>query len=108
MRLAPRSVRVRLTLWYALALVAIVCLFSVGIYLLVDARLYREIDRELTRKLSTVEHIYRDEPNELTELEPHGSAGHFQVFEDGKILHATNGWTEAGLAKGLGNPNAST
>jgi heavy metal sensor kinase len=107
MRLVPRSVRVRLTLWYALALTLLVVLFSAGIYLLVQARLYRELDREVSRKYATIERVYRDEPGELSELDPHGSVALFQVLEDGKILHETEGWKESGFAQALATRGSS-
>ena len=40
MRLRPPSVRARLTLWHAGVLTLIVCIFSAGILLFVQARLY--------------------------------------------------------------------
>ena len=44
MRFRPPSVRARLTLWHAGVLTLIVCIFSAGILLFVEARLYAGLD----------------------------------------------------------------
>src|SRR5678816_1304832 len=51
MRFRPPSVRVRLTLWHAGVLTLIVCIFSAGILLFVEARLYAGLDGQLDREI---------------------------------------------------------
>ena len=101
MRLAPRSVRTRLTLWHAGALTVIICAFSAGIFLFVGARLSDDLDLQLTRELATVERIYREEPQELADLDSHWGISLFQVVEGGTVLHRTDGWERGGLARAL-------
>ncbi len=101
MRLAPRSVRTRLTLWYAGVLTFIICAFSTGIFLFVRARLSHDLDLQLSRELATVERIYREEPRELTHLDPHWGITLFHVAEHETVLYRTDGWERGGLARAL-------
>src|SRR5215470_10572638 len=68
MKIRPRSVRARLTLWHAGVLMLIVCIFSAGILLFVRARLYAALDAQLDREIATIGKVYRDEPDELRDL----------------------------------------
>ncbi len=47
MRIAPRSIRMRLTLWYTGILFLFLLLFGGGVYLVTRRALYRELDRRL-------------------------------------------------------------
>ncbi len=62
MRFRRPSVRARLTLWHAGVLTLIVCIFSAGILLFVEARLYAGLDAQLDREIATIGKIYREEP----------------------------------------------
>jgi heavy metal sensor kinase len=101
MRLKPRSVRIRLTLWYTAVLAGIIFCFAVGIYLFVRTSLLRQIDGQLERDLATVTRVVRDEPNEINELAQHGSVDFFQVSEGHEVLAETDGWSRSGLEKSL-------
>jgi heavy metal sensor kinase len=100
-RLAPRSVRARLTLWHAGVLAFIICAFSVGIWLFVRAGLSHDLDLQLSRQLATVERIYREEPQELSDLDPHWGLSLFQVVEHQAVRYRTDGWDRGGLARAL-------
>jgi heavy metal sensor kinase len=108
MRLRPRSVRLRLTIWYTAALAAIILCFVLGIYLFVRTSLLRQIDADLARDLATVVRVVRDEPNEMNELAQHGSVLLFQVIEGNEVLAETDGWSRFGLEKAVtvGEPAA--
>ena len=54
MRFRPPSVRARLALWHAGVLTLIVCIFSAGILLFVEARLYAGLDAQLGREIATI------------------------------------------------------
>ena len=73
MRIRPPSVRARLTLWHAGVLTLIVCVFSAGILLFVQARLYAGLDAQLRREIATISKIYREEPDELRDLTRSGA-----------------------------------
>ncbi|HHI67795.1 MAG TPA: hypothetical protein ENJ97_00555, partial [Planctomycetes bacterium] len=47
MRIAPRSIRLKLTLWYTGILFLFLLLFGGGVYLVTRRALYRELDRRL-------------------------------------------------------------
>jgi hypothetical protein len=57
MSIGPRSVRARLTLWFAGALIFIVCIFSAGFLLIVEGRLYAGLDAQLGRELATIDRV---------------------------------------------------
>ncbi|MBI3818254.1 MAG: HAMP domain-containing protein [Planctomycetes bacterium] len=94
-----RSIRWRLTLWNACALFAILVIFAIGNYYIVRARILGQLYQDLERDLQNVVHVVRTEPNEVDELENHGTIPLFEVMEDGKILHRTAAWStvEAGM-----------
>jgi heavy metal sensor kinase len=100
---APRSVRTRLTLWYAGVLALIVCVFSTGIFLFVRARLSQDVDAQLERALSTVERVAREEPGELRDLDPHWGIALFQVADHATVTYRTDGWARAGLEQAVKN-----
>lgn len=54
-RWLPRSVRARLTLWYAGVLAAILVAYAAGVYLFLRQNLYAELDRALVEDFETAE-----------------------------------------------------
>lgn len=97
MRLGPRSVRARLTLWHAGVLVLIVAAFSSAVYALVRERLRTELDARLTRDVATVERTYREAPWDIEEAETRSGLALFELTEAGKLVHRTKGWARLGL-----------
>ena len=86
MRFTAPSVRARLTLWHAGVLVLVICLFSVGIFLFVRARLYRALDQQIGHDLATIEQVYREETGDLGELAHRMGITLFQVVEGDAVL----------------------
>jgi heavy metal sensor kinase len=101
MKIHPLSVRTKLTLWYAGALSLIVCIFSAGILLFVEARLYAGLDIQLGREIATIGKVYREEPHELKDLASHWGVTLFQVDEGGTIRYQTEGWERERLERAL-------
>jgi heavy metal sensor kinase len=101
MRFRPPSVRARLTLWYAGVLTLIVCIFSAGILLFVEERLYAALDAQLGREIATIDRVYREEPDELKDLASHWGVTLFQIDQDGSVRYQTEGWDRDGLARAL-------
>lgn len=99
MRRGRGSIRLRLTLWYAGALAAIIVCFALGVYWSVRSSLLRSLDAQLERDLATVCRVIRDEPNEINELAQHGSVDLFQVREGNVVLAETGDWSKAALEK---------
>src|SRR5262245_54982347 len=108
MRFRPSSVRTRLTLWHAGVLTLIVCAFSAGIFLFVRTRLYHELEQQLDRELATVERVYREEPAELRDLDPHWGITLFQVLDPVGLVYQTDGWQSGGPARAVPRGGGAT
>ena len=93
------GVRARLALWHAAVLTLIVCAFSAGILFFVRESLFAGVDRQLARALSTIDWVYHHEPHEIQELASESGIVLFRVVVDGKLLHQTDGWEQAGLSQ---------
>src|SRR5687767_6562341 len=83
MRLAPQSIRLRLTLWYAAALTLIVLCFAVAVYLMVQRSLLRQAAAQLDRDTAVLRKIVEHDLDELHEVDEHGLVMHFQVLAPG-------------------------
>lgn len=103
MRLGPRTVRLRLALWYAGALAVIILIFATAVYFLVKTSLFGQLDERLSTSLSAIERVLPEEPDELGEIEEHGSAHLFQVRKDGRVIFQTDNWKELGLQQEIHN-----
>jgi len=101
MNLALRSVRLRLTVWYAGALAIMIFIFSLGIYFFVHTRLMRQLDRQLDRDFATVVKSLSEGAGELEEIEEHGAVALFQVSEKGQLVYRSLPWLTARLEKVL-------
>ena len=101
MRLRPPSVRARLTLWHAGVLTLIVCIFSAGILVFLEARLYAGLDAQLEQEIATIGKIYREEPDELNDLASEWGITLFRVDDAGGIRQQTEAWEREGLSRAL-------
>lgn len=108
MRFRPSSVRARLALWHAGVLTLIVCAFSAGVLLFVRGRLLHEQERQLDRELATVERVYRDEPAELRDLDPHWGITLFRVLDSTGPVYQTDGWQRGGFAHAIPKRGGAT
>ncbi len=99
MRLLPRSVRLRLTLWYAGALALIVLVFSLGVYFWLREGLLDQVRQRLDREMAALQGLVLEDPDELEELEEHGGMLLFCAEEDGKVFYESSGWQRMGLAR---------
>jgi heavy metal sensor kinase len=100
MKFRSPSVRARLALWHAFVLTLIVCMFSAGILLFVEARLYAGLDTQLSRQIATIGKIYREEPDELRDLAPDWGITLFQVDDNG-VRRQSEAWERDGLSSAL-------
>jgi heavy metal sensor kinase len=82
-------------------LTLIVCIFSAGILLFVEARLYAGLDAQLGRQIATIGKVYREEPEELKDLASNWGITLFQVDEAGSIRQQTEAWEREGLSRAL-------
>ncbi len=96
MRFSTPSVRARLTLWHAGVMALIICLFSVGIFVFVRARLYATLDDQIRGDLASIGKVYREEPVDLPELDQRMGISLFEVVDGVKVVYQTSGWPPAG------------
>lgn len=101
MRRPLRSVRMRLTIWYTAALASIILVFALGIYIFVRSSLLKQLDRQLNADFGTIKTSVGDEPDELEEIEQHGTSHLFKVAEDGRTIYRTAGWGNARLDRAV-------
>jgi heavy metal sensor kinase len=95
-----RSIRVRLTLWYTVALAVLLTLFAVGVYGIVRLRLSEQLVQELNSQYTAIEQSLREEPDseepeteELEELERIGLTEAFAIERDGKTFYRSRLWS---------------
>lgn len=93
----PRSVRLRLTLWYAGALAVILLAFAVAVYAYAYRSLNAQVKAQLSRDFASIERFARTDPGELGELDEHGVATLFRVDQDGERLFAASTWQRLGF-----------
>ncbi|WP_050423328.1 sensor histidine kinase [Bradyrhizobium tropiciagri] len=101
MKFHPPTVRARLALWHAAVLTLIVCIFSAGILLFVEARLYAALDAQLGLQIATIGKVYREEPDELKDLASEWGITLFRVDDAGGIREQTEAWEREGLSRAL-------
>jgi heavy metal sensor kinase len=101
MRYRPPNVRTQLTLWHAGVLTLIICIFSAGILLFVQARLYAALDAQLGLQIATIGKVYREEPEELKDLASEWGITLFRVDDAGGIRQQTEAWEREGLSRPL-------
>ena len=106
MALSRRSIRFRLTGWYAAALTVILIVFAGGCYFYVRRSLNAQLSAGLEHEFATIAQII-DEPGELAELDEHDLAALFRVSEAGSSVFRTNKWEQLGFDQALGGAPAS-
>jgi len=98
------SIRVRLTLWYAGALGALLLAFAFGVYFFVQRGLTRELDARLDEQVKLVVAALDEDVEELDELAEREAVPLFEVRAGDEIIYRTRGWIRAGL---VSSPAAS-
>jgi heavy metal sensor kinase len=91
MRLRPRNVRSRLTLWYVLVLAGLLALYAAVASLFLFLSLREDFDQNLLQDVETVEGMLAKEPNGLVSLH----ASHPDAAEP-RIGHFIEVWSPAG------------
>ncbi len=74
-----RSVRARLTAWYALILAAMLLVLALGVHLVVRAGQRAEMQTEFERSISALEGVVRDQPEMLAFFDAHSTIDFFVV-----------------------------
>ena len=98
MRLRPRSIRLRLTLWYATALTLIIVAFSTAVYLGVRRSLLAQAEAQIEKDLGVLRRAIAEDLEEVEEVGEHGSVEFFRVSDGGgRVAYETPGWRRAGI-----------
>ncbi len=97
MMVRPRSVRLRLTLWYTAALAMILAIFALGVYLVVRASLLHQVALRARQELAVVTGMLEENPRDIAEVEDHGMASLFAVASGDKVVYESASWRHLGL-----------
>ena len=97
MSLRPRSIRVRLTLWYATVLAIILAGFSVAVYFFVRSSLLHEIDERSEQSLAVIQRLVAEDPQDGAEIEEHNIVSLFAVLQDGSPGYTSDAWEKLAL-----------
>lgn len=97
MSLRPRSVRFRLTLWYAGAMGLILLAFAIAVYVCTYRSLNAQVKSQIARDFASIEKLIRNDPGELGELDEHGVATLFRVDGSDKLVYAASDWQRLGF-----------
>jgi len=97
MKIDVRSIRFRLTAWYAGVTALTIALLACGLWFFVRASFHGQLYGRLESKLAVVAQFIQKDPQELDEIEEHGGMFLFEVAQDGQIIHRAKGWTQIGL-----------
>jgi len=105
MRIRATSVRVRMTLWYTIALALIVLVFSFSVYLFVKGRLFQQLDLQLEKDYSAIAGEISEELGDTSELEPESSTKLFLLVQGKNIYYQTGLYQKAELPVILSAPS---
>lgn len=97
MNLRPSSIRVRLTLWYSLALAGIVLVFSLVVFFFVKASLFGDLNARLENDFKSVSRTLLEEPDETPEIATETSVRMFQIVKAGMLFYQTPAFGKSGL-----------
>ncbi len=106
MKLPASSVRLRLTLWYTLALGLIVLAFSLAVFLFVKDRLFRQFDRGMAKEFAAVAAEVAEDPGDFSDIESQSPPSLFEVFRGGASVFRSASFRKAGLPESSGQPAA--
>jgi heavy metal sensor kinase len=106
MRIHASSVRLRLTLWYTLALTLIVLAFSLAVFLFVKDRLFRQFDRGMAKEFGANAVEVAEDTGGFSDIESQGAPSLFEVFQGGALVFQSASLRKAGLPEPSGVPAA--
>ncbi len=102
MKWKPKSIRLRLTLWYAGIAALIIGLLGISIYFFVRERFHSQIRATLNENVQNIELLLRNEGvEELYELEEHGSVTLYAVGREDSLRYASQLWSQLQLNEAL-------
>ncbi|MBI3555345.1 MAG: HAMP domain-containing protein, partial [Deltaproteobacteria bacterium] len=97
--LRPKSVRLRLTLWYTLALTCVLLVYATGLYLLQRHSLFEELDRKLRTDVETTQEVIENWAHTDSGSFPEGLKSSQWLVEvwnaQGKLVYSSAGVSAA-------------
>jgi heavy metal sensor kinase len=106
MKIPASSVRLRLTIWYTLALALIVLAFSLAVFLFVKDRLFRQFDRGMAKEFAAFAIEVAEDAGSFSDIESQGAPSLFEVFQGGALVFRSASFRKAGLPEPSGVPAA--
>ncbi|MFC1628644.1 sensor histidine kinase [Gemmatimonadota bacterium] len=103
MRLRPATIRVRLTLWYAVSLASIMTILGAGTYLLLQAQLERQTYERLQERSETLLNLIEDNRDtrsllrEIEALEDTEVLPLFRLLRNNDRFYRSDDWARARL-----------
>ncbi|MFC1500179.1 ATP-binding protein [Candidatus Zixiibacteriota bacterium] len=103
MRLQPATIRVRLTLWYAVSLASIMTILGAGTYLLLQAQLERQTYERLQERSATLLNLIENNREtrsllrEIEDLEDNEVLPLFRLLRNNNRFYRSSDWARAGL-----------
>jgi len=94
MILGNLSIRLRLTLWYAVVLMVILSIISLGTYFFIRSRLESMERGKLDSGYATVETVLRSSGGDISDIYHLGQESMFQLVQDGRIVYQTLTWQD--------------
>jgi heavy metal sensor kinase len=95
--LRPKSIRVRLTLWYAGALALVLAAFSGAVYAIVRTSLLHEIEERAEQNVAVIQRLVIDDPLGADEIEEHGIVTHYAIAREGGDDYVSSAWKQQAL-----------
>jgi len=105
MTLRKLSIRLRLTLWYAVILMVILVIIASGIYLFMQNKLESMVLSKLDIGYATVETVIRNSRGDLYDVVHLGHDSHFYITRNGEPAYLTKAWDSANLPTELDRLN---
>jgi heavy metal sensor kinase len=93
----PRSIRVRLTLWYAAALALVLAGFSGAVYAIVRTSLLHEVEERAEQNVAVIRRLVIDDPTGADEIEEHGIVSHYAIATEGGEDYVSSAWKQQTL-----------
>ncbi len=97
MRFSPRSIRLRLALWYTAALALIIVIFSGTVYLAVRRSLLSQASAQLERDMAVLQKVIAHDLDEVHEIDEHGSTAYFQLWDGEQVVFESVDWRKANI-----------
>lgn len=94
MTLGNLSIRLRLTIWYAVVLMVILSIISLGTYFFIRGRLESMERGKLDSSYATVETVIRSSGGDISDIYHLGQESMFQLARDGRVVYQTLTWQD--------------